>query len=161
METVGFLAPFVLIGVAVLFIAFSGGPGRAREIYLTRGGTGVRLVLPVLYVGLGIALPAAVIVDKEEGTASTPQLAREHPNEDLKNGKNLFLQTCASCHSLEAVGARGVTGPSLDELGGLQAERVLGTIERGGTGQKRMPAALLEGENARDVAAFVAKTARK
>ena len=38
MEVVAFLAPFVLLGVGVIFVAFSGGPGQAREAYLTKGG---------------------------------------------------------------------------------------------------------------------------
>ena len=38
MEVLAFLIPFVLLGAAVVFIAFSGGPGAAREAYLTRGG---------------------------------------------------------------------------------------------------------------------------
>ena len=37
MEIVGFLAPWLLIGIGVFFVAFSGGPGAAREAYLTRG----------------------------------------------------------------------------------------------------------------------------
>ena len=39
------------------------------------------------------------------------------------------------------------------------AERVLNAIRRGGTGDGRMPAALLEGEDAEAVAAYVAKVA--
>ena len=38
MEIVFFLVPFVVAGLAVIFIAFSGGPSAAREAYLTRGG---------------------------------------------------------------------------------------------------------------------------
>ena len=38
MEVLIVLVPFVLAGVAVIFIAFSGGPSAAREAYLTRGG---------------------------------------------------------------------------------------------------------------------------
>ena len=32
-----FLLPFLLLGVASCFVAFSGGPSEAREAYLTRG----------------------------------------------------------------------------------------------------------------------------
>jgi hypothetical protein len=52
-----------------------------------------------------------------------------------------------------------VTGPDLDELGGLDEQRVLNAIESGGTGQGRMPADLLEGENARAVARYVSRVA--
>jgi mono/diheme cytochrome c family protein len=57
------------------------------------------------------------------------------------------------------VNAQGVTGPDLDGLGGLDQERVLNAIERGGTGQGRMPAGLLTNEDARDVALYVARVA--
>ena len=38
MEVLIVLVPFVLAGLAVMFIAFFGGPSAAREAYLTRGG---------------------------------------------------------------------------------------------------------------------------
>ena len=64
-------------------------------------------------------------------------------------GKELFIQTCKSCHTLEAVNAHGVTGPNLDELAGLDKQRVLGAIKRGGTGTGRMPPELLDGRGRR------------
>lgn len=161
MEIVLFLLPFVLLGIAVLFIAFSGGPGAAREAYLTRGGTAFKILIPILYVGLGIAVPAAVIASREEGKGGTAKLRDEAPDTDTEQGKLLFKQTCASCHSLAAVNARGVTGPNLDEVGELSKKRVLGAIKVGGTGQKRMPAGLLTGQDAEDVATFVSQTAAK
>ena len=55
--------------------------------------------------------------------------------------------------------ARGVTGPDLDDIGEVSQERVLNAIRNGGTGQDRMPAGLLEGEEARDVAEYVSEVA--
>ena len=40
---------FILVGSAVAFVAFSGGPGRAREAYLTGGRRFFRIVLPLIY----------------------------------------------------------------------------------------------------------------
>ena len=37
MEIAGFLAPWILVGLGVFFVAFSGGPGRAREAITTAG----------------------------------------------------------------------------------------------------------------------------
>ncbi len=71
----------------------------------------------------------------------------------------LFTEACKSCHNLDAVNARGVTGPDLDELGGLDSQRVLNAIERGGSGEGRMPANLYEGEDAQDVALYVERVA--
>ena len=78
-----------------------------------------------------------------------------------EHGKGLFRRTCASCHNLDAVNARGVTGPDLDTLGQIDKQRVLNAIHRGGTGQGRMPAGLLQGRDADDVATYVAKVAGK
>lgn len=161
MEAVGFLAPWVVIGIAVLFVAFSGGPGRARQAYLTRGNRVFRVLIPVLYISFGIVLPAVIILDREGATGGTGQLAQAQPSDELDRGKTLFRETCASCHSLRAVGARGITGPDLDQLGAVDKRRVLNAIKIGGTGQKRMPAGLLAGPDAEAVAAYVASTAGK
>ncbi len=154
-----FLAPFILLGIGVLFVASSGGPGRAREAYLTRGGRGFRIALVLLYVSLGIAVPALVIAGREESAGAGGALATADLPPDLEAGKDLFLETCNSCHTLDAANARGVTGPDLDELAPLDEERVLNAIEIGGTGERRMPADLLEGEEAQEVAAYVARVA--
>jgi sulfite dehydrogenase len=159
MEIVFFLAPFVLLGIGVFFVAFSGGPARARQAYLTRGGRGFRIAIVAVYVAVGVALPAIVIAGREESVGGQGALASAELSADLENGKETFIETCASCHSLNAANAQGVTGPSLDELAPLDEERVLNAIENGGTGELRMPADLLEGQNAEDVAAYVSQVA--
>ena len=128
MEVAVFLVPWLIVGVGLLYVAFSGGPGRARQNYLTRGKGSL------------------------EGETLTAETER---------GKQLFRQQCSSCHNLDAVNARGVTGPDLDEIGKITKERITGAIEKGGTGQKRMPADLLQGEEAEAVAAYVEKVASR
>ena len=159
MEVLIVLVPFVLAGVAVMFIAFSGGPGAAREAYLTRGGRVFTVSIVLLYLALGVIVPAAVIAGRGESVGGTGPLRTEEPTAKEEEGKELFIQTCKSCHTLEAVQAHGVTGPNLDELGGLDKERVLNAIKNGGTGSGRMPAGLLEGEDADAVATYVANVA--
>ena len=159
MEIVIFFVPWVLIGIGIMFVSFSGGPGAARAAYLTRGNRTFRIVIPLLYLATGIAVPAAVIASRDEATGATSQLASEEPTEEIERGKELFRQTCASCHDLDALNARGVTGPDLDQIGPMTVERVCGAIENGGTGQNRMPAGLLEGENATAVARYLSRVA--
>lgn len=159
MEVILFLAPWVIVGIGVLFVSFSGGPGAARQAYLTRGRRGFRVVIPLLYMTLGVAVPAAVIASRDEATGATAELAVAEPSERIERGKQLFLQTCSSCHNLDAANARGVTGPDLDEIGEMTPERVVSAIREGGTGQRRMPAGLLEGDNAEAVAAYVSEVA--
>jgi cytochrome c553 len=155
MEVLLVIAPFVVAGIAVIFIAFSGGPSAAREAYMTRGGRLFTAVIVLLYLALGVAVPAAVIASRGESEGGVGSLRTERASE----GKELFIANCKSCHNLDAVQAEGVTGPDLDELGGLDSQRVLNAIEKGGTGQNRMPANLLQGQDAKDVAAYVARVA--
>jgi cytochrome c553 len=161
MTIVAVLLPFVLLGIAVIFIAFSGGPGAAREAYLTRGGRLFRIAIPVLYVGLGIAVPAVVIANRSEAEGGDGRLRTASLSPQLEKGKELFRNTCASCHTLKAVNARGVTGPDLDSLAPLDKQRVLNAIRRGGTGQGRMPSGLLQDGDADAVATYVSKVAGK
>ena len=159
MAVVLILLPFVLLGIGVLFVAFSGSPGAAREAYLTGGGGAFRVLIPLLYVGLGIAVPAAVIASRGESEGGVGHLETQGLSSREEHGKELFKHTCASCHTLDAVNARGVTGPDLDTIGKVTKARVLSAIKVGGTGQKRMPSGLLQGSDAEDVALYVSKVA--
>jgi cytochrome c553 len=153
------LLPFVLLGIAVVFIASSGGPAAAREAYLTRGNRAFRVAIPILYLALGVAVPAAVIASRGEHEGGKGRLRDTSLSPTLQKGKELFRHTCATCHNLDAVDARGVTGPDLDELGQVDKKRVLNAIRKGGTGQGRMPQGLLQDGDADAVASYVAKVA--
>jgi mono/diheme cytochrome c family protein len=159
MEVLLVLVPFIVVGLIVMFVAFSGGASAARQVYLTRGGRGVTVGFVVLFAALGVAVPAAVIAARGEAEGGTGSLRTQEATKQDEEGKQLFIATCKSCHTLEAVQAHGVTGPNLDELGGLDEERVLQAIEQGGSGSGRMPAQLLEGEEAEAVSSYVAKVA--
>jgi mono/diheme cytochrome c family protein len=94
-------------------------------------------------------------------------------NPDLIAGKQMFVQKCGSCHVLDRAGTKGVTGPDLDEafrrakIDGLGDEAIRGVVKkqieypsRGGVdGNGIMPANLVNGEQAQDVAAYVAQVA--
>jgi mono/diheme cytochrome c family protein len=96
---------------------------------------------------------------------------------DLKSGQSLFQTNCGTCHTLYAAGTDGNYGPDLDVLlapsgppEGPSAEstieategRVLNAIEKGvdsSTTTGRMPGGILNKEQAKEVAEFVARTA--
>jgi mono/diheme cytochrome c family protein len=105
---------------------------------------------------------------------------------DVTNGKKLFLNlgpgkpSCASCHTLAAAGASGKVGPNLDyafsyaRLAANKGDRFdQSTIENVVLDQIRfpsqnnlepqyvMPANLVKGKDAVDVAAYVASVAGK
>jgi mono/diheme cytochrome c family protein len=79
-------------------------------------------------------------------------------------GLDLFQTNCGACHTLGAAGTDGVVGPDLDQLLGggsvtpdtikANEDRVLSAIEHGIGG--RMPAGILNGEQAKQAAEFVA-----
>lgn len=90
---------------------------------------------------------------------------------DLVNGKTLFVQKCGGCHTMERAGTQGAVGPNLDDaFSAARAEGMSpGTIasvteqwiklpgEKGISvpDQYVMPADLVTGSDARDVAAYV------
>jgi cytochrome c551 len=159
MAAAAFVIAFLAVGVGVLFVAFSGGPSRAREAYLTGGRRAFKFIIPVIYVAVGIAIPVLVIAGRDRAEGGVGNLKNEKPSAQVSEGRDLFRQTCASCHSLAAANARGVTGPNLDQIGEVTKDRIVKAIEVGGTGQGRMPPRLLEGENAEAVGAYLAEVA--
>ena len=71
-------------------------------------------------------------------------------------GEELFVTNCGTCHTLEAAGTDGTIGPNLDDLAPDDAQ-VLSAIENGGAGSGAMPANIVSGEEAEQVAAYVAE----
>jgi mono/diheme cytochrome c family protein len=159
MAVAAFVVGFLALGAAVAFVAFNGGPSGARQAYLTRGRRGFRIAIPILYVALGIAVPAIVLANGESGEGSGGALANKKGSTQFNHGRSLFRQACWSCHTLKAAGARGVTGPNLDDIGTVSKARVLSAIRIGGTGQGRMPPGLYQGKDAAAVAEYVSSVA--
>ena len=81
------LVPFVVAGLIVMFIAFSGGPSAAREAYLTRGRRAFTITMLLLYVGLGVAVPAVVIASRGESVGGTGSLRSEEISGTMEDGK--------------------------------------------------------------------------
>ena len=158
MEAALFLAPWLALSVAVAALAFRAPAGADR-----RGRRGsprrMRLIFVPLFLALAIGVPGLVIADSAIERGGPGASASASLTAEEQRGRALFMQTCASCHTLAAANARGITGPSLDQLGAIDAQRVETAIRVGGSGEKRMPAGLLAGDNARAVGAYVAKTA--
>jgi mono/diheme cytochrome c family protein len=113
----------------------------------------VRLALPLLGALLLLA------------GCGTGGMAPSHADE--QNGQKLFTSSgCGGCHVLAAVGSQGTTGPSLDDAfaGSRKQGFKQSTIENVVLDQIReanppMPRNLVKGQDAVDVAAFVAAVA--
>jgi mono/diheme cytochrome c family protein len=91
---------------------------------------------------------------------------REEP--DVVTGKQLFVEKCGACHTLARAGTTGVNGPNLDEAFGSARRQGLGegTVEGVTLAQignplrnSGMPAKLVTGQDAKDVASYVAAVA--
>lgn len=118
---------------------------------------------------------AAALLAAGCGTGGVASSGRQP---DTQNGKQLFTQRCAACHTLAAAGASGTIGPNLDSAFGGDKQQglsqssienvVLDQIRLGSgqvatyttnkkfTPQTPMPANLVKGQDAIDVAAYVA-----
>jgi plastocyanin len=96
--------------------------------------------------------------------------AIKHPTENLVQGKKLFVSKCGSCHTLSHAASTGAVGPNLDDA--FREDRVDGFKSKDFQGlidywiqypniQGVMPAMLLKGQQAQDVAAYVAAVAAR
>lgn len=129
------------------------------------------IVFGLLVVFLAVLIPWLAF--RSDGDAARG--AQEVPA-DLASGQSLFQTNCGTCHALYAAGTDGNYGPDLDELlapSGLPEEnaaatiegiegRVLNAVEKGvdsDTTAGRMPGGILNKEQAKEVAEFVAHTA--
>jgi uncharacterized cupredoxin-like copper-binding protein len=96
--------------------------------------------------------------------------AVKHPTADVVNGKKIFVAKCGSCHTLAHAQTNGQVGPNLDDafrqdrVDGVKSTSIQGLvsywIEYPNT-QGVMPSKLVHGQDAQDVAAYVAQVASK
>ncbi len=122
----------------------------------------------ILAVCLAVLIPLwAYLSDADQNRG-----AREVPA-NLQTGKHLFETNCGTCHTLYAAGTDGNFGPNLDQLlaptgpstdsSTIKATktRVLNAIDSGvdSSTPGRMPAGILSGEQAQQVADFVSREA--
>jgi cytochrome c550 len=115
------------------------------------------ILFAVFAIAFGLAVPYWAI-SKEGSKDASPEAVAAADQE----AKDLFQANCGSCHTLARAGTDGIVGPNLDDLLGTgtpeaNEQRVANAIENGVAG--RMPAGILQGEDAELVADFVARNA--
>ena len=159
MSTLIFVLIWVGLGLGLLLVAMSGGPGGAaqRVMSTSRRGRRAAIVLFSLAVlALGIGVPA-VVISAVASNDSIPEANVTDLTAAEKHGRELFGRRCASCHTLKAANAVAEIGPNLDAAPRTKAV-VLDAIEKGrSNGNGQMAANLYTGQDAEDVASFVAK----
>jgi plastocyanin len=110
---------------------------------------------------LAALLPVGLFAAGCGGTSSN--------DSDVVAGKQLFVKKCGSCHTLNRAGTKGTTGPNLDqafqraEKDGFGETAIRGVVKKQIEYPNRsaelggiMPAKLVTGQDADNVAAYVA-----
>jgi mono/diheme cytochrome c family protein len=160
MSTLIFVLVWVALGLGLLLIALSGGPGGALQRLMSqsrRGRKAAVVAFGLALVVLGIGVPVAVVSAVNSNRDNIPEADVAALTEAERRGRELFGDRCANCHTLEAANAVAQVGPNLDQLRPPKA-LVLDAIENGrARGNGQMAADLYEGQDADDVASFVAK----
>jgi mono/diheme cytochrome c family protein len=163
-----FAAFWVVLGLGVFFLGVrSGRTGAGRDAGY-RGRRAMAWTLAVVYVAFGVAIP--VLIQFGNRNNANAQVGGSELTQAEKHGRELFGQHCGLCHTLAAANAVGKVGPNLDVIQPTE-QLVLHTIQNGclqnppkGSqeaclGEGTMPADVVQGVDATDVAQFVAKVA--
>ncbi len=163
-----FVILWVLLGLAVFFIAMRGGARGAREAPHAESKVSQRMVTlgVIVLFAFGLAVPALVMAFNGEHKASVG-VGGVHLNAAQVKGRELFAKSCSVCHTLQGARAVGRVGPNLDVRVGQDIATpagrkalVLSAITEGrARGLGQMPALLYQGKEAEDVADFVAAVA--
>jgi mono/diheme cytochrome c family protein len=116
----------------------------------------------------GALLPAALVLLAIGGCAV------KHPTTNVVQGKVLFVSKCGSCHTLAHASTTGSVGPNLDDAfrrdraDGIKSTSIQGLVSywiqfpnSNRSSGAVMPAMLYKGQQAEDVAAYVAQVAAK
>jgi mono/diheme cytochrome c family protein len=152
---------FVGIALTVLFFAFGGSARGAREQLHSQTPFGRRMTflgVAVVVLAFGVGIPLALLFNNSDNQAKSAPGGVALSSAQLK-GRELFAKNCATCHTLRAANAVGKVGPDLDALRPPQA-LILDAIAKGrARGNGQMPSQLLDGQDAKDVASFVAAAA--
>ena len=109
-----FVLLFLVLGLGVVFLAFSGrgSARRGRGAAPTPAGRRfVAVVVGIVIVGLGLAVPLAIgVVNSNDHAESAPGGVDLNASETA--GRSVFAKNCATCHTLKASNAVARLGPT-------------------------------------------------
>jgi mono/diheme cytochrome c family protein len=113
-----------------------------------------------------LALAAVCALPCVTAACGTEKIAVAKSQGPVYTGAQLFSQRCAGCHTLNAAGTHGsapnirtaqaISGPNFNIRCERPITRVLYAIENGGFSGAYMPQNIVVGQDAKDVANFVA-----
>jgi mono/diheme cytochrome c family protein len=148
------LAFFLILGLGVVFVAMRGGPrgvrdtleaGRHRPLHAAEFTVAGVIAL------FGLAVPAIVLL----GDQAKAGPGGNALSEAQAHGRQLFNAKCATCHTLGDANAVGKVGPSLDVLAPTAGLTLNAILQGRARGNGQMPAQLLDGQDAKDVAKYI------
>jgi mono/diheme cytochrome c family protein len=149
-----FLGFFIVLGLGVVLVAMRGGPrgvrstieaGRGRSMHA--GEFAVAAVIALF----GVAVPAIVLLGDQASAGPGGQTLASN----LADGRRLFTRRCATCHTLNDANAVGRVGPNLDVLAPTRGLTLNAIAQGRARGQGQMPAQLLDGKDALNVARYI------
>ena len=158
MSAILFLGFWVLLGIAIFFVAVRGGPRGARASLYRESRRGNKLAFIaflVVYVAFGVAVPTLVLAGNDDSRSVAAEGVTL--TKDEEGGRSLFGQYCNQCHTLSAAHTVGRVGPNLDNLRPQYALVVDAVTNGRQRGNGTMPAGLVQGADVQKVACFVAR----
>jgi cytochrome c551 len=164
-----FIAFWVVVAGGLLTIAFRGGGGPRMARVVRRRRPVANVFIGCVYLGFVVAIPLAITIGNRD--RNSEQVGGVKLTVAERQGRELFGEHCGVCHTLAAANAVGKVGPNLDAIRPTDA-LVLRTLANGCLqsppstsspqaclGYGTMPADIVEGQQASEVAAFVAAVA--
>ena len=126
-----------------------------------RGLATPSVIVAVMTAGaaVGFARGGADEVPVPRAQAAATPTPTPAPTSEPAGPRALFASTCGACHALHDAGVHGMIGPDLDAVR-PSPPRVRRAIRRGSLDGVMQPG-LLRGRDARTVAAYVARAARR
>ncbi len=168
-----FIAFWVVLAGGLFLIGQRSGGRAAREAKVPRASRarswGFGLTIALVYVAFVAVVPAIILIGNHDNASAKIGSVKLTAAE--KQGRVLFGEHCGICHTLSASNSVGKVGPNLDTLRPSDA-LVLHTLANGCLanpssasspqtclGEGTMPADVLAGKQAQQVAAFVSAVA--
>lgn len=150
---------FAALGIGVVLVAMRSGQGTAiKRDELSHDSRRATVIAVAVTAAFGVGLPIYILLHNNESRAEGAP-GGQQLTADEKEGRELFADKCATCHTLQDAGAVGRVGPSLDTLRPTASLTVDAIVNGRARGQGNMPQELYSGEEAASVARYVRRVA--
>lgn len=153
-----FLLVFVAAAVAVVAVGMARSKKSSGSAQPGSSGKLFALAIAICVVGIGLAVPLWLVMrDNQQVSKQAPGGIKLTASQE--EGRQLFAANCATCHTLAASRSVGKTGPNLDVMRPPAALTTNAILLGRARGNGNMPAGLVSGQQAKDVADYIAAVA--